>query len=58
MVIPYDAQKISELARFKYDTVIVALELYKKIGLIIEQESGILSIPAVKEMIGSESKWA
>lgn len=58
MVIPYDAKKISELARFKYDTVIVALELYKKIGLIIEQESGILSIPAVKEMIGSESKWA
>lgn len=58
MVVPYDVKKIAEVTRFKFDTVIVAIELYKKIGLIIEREDGTFSIPGIGEMIGSETKWA
>ena len=58
MVVPYDVKKIAEVTRFKFDTVVVAMELYKKIGLILEREDGIFSIPGIGEMIGSETKWA
>lgn len=58
MIIPYDVKKISEITRFKYDTVIVAMELYKKIGLIFEQNDGVFQIANFENMVGSESKWA
>lgn len=58
MLVPYDAKKIARDAKFSFDTVVVALELFKKIGLIYEQENGILKIPYVKEMVGSESEFA
>ena len=58
MIIPYDVKKISEVTRFKYDTVIVAMELYKKIGLIFEQNDGVFQIANFESMVGSESKWA
>lgn len=58
MMIPYDAKKISELTRFKLDTVIVALELFKKCKLIMECENGIISICNFENMVGSESKAA
>jgi len=58
MIIPYDVKKISEVTRFKYDTVIVAMELYKKIGLILEQNDGVFKIANFDSMVGSESKWA
>ena len=58
MIIPYDAYKISRDTKFHIDTVVVALELFKKIGLILTEENGILIIPNVENMIGSESKWA
>lgn len=58
LIVPYDVKKIAELTRFSFDTVAIALELYKKIGMIIEQENGILCIPGIGEMVGSETKWA
>lgn len=58
MIIPYDVRKISEVTRFKYDTVIVAMELYKKIGLIFEEGDGVFTIANFENMVGSESKWA
>ena len=58
MIVPYDVKTISEVTRFKFDTVLVAMELYKKIGLIVEREDGIFIIPGIGEMIGSETKWA
>lgn len=58
MIIPYDVKKISEVTRFKFDTVVVAMELYKKIGLILEQEDGVFTIANFENMVGSESKWA
>lgn len=58
MIIPFDVNKIAKDTKTEIDTVIVALELFKRIGLIYEQENGILKIPAVEEMVGSETKWA
>lgn len=58
MIIPYDANKIARDTKFSIDTVIVAMELFKKIGLIYEQDDGILKIPYVDEMVGSETSSA
>lgn len=58
-VIPYDIDKITREGKwFDRDTVIVALELYKKLGLVYEQENGILQIADFKEIVGSETDWA
>ena len=58
MIIPYDVKKIAEVTRFKFDTVVVAMELYKKIGLIVEREDGVFVVAGIGEMVGSETKWA
>lgn len=58
MIIPYDVKKISADTKFDVDTVIVAMELFRKIGLIYEEEDGILKIPYVEEIVGSESSSA
>lgn len=58
MIIPYDVNKIARDTKFPIDTVIVAMELFKKIGLIYEQEDGILKIPYVDELVGSETSSA
>jgi phage replisome organizer N-terminal domain protein len=58
MIIPYDVKKIAEMTRFDFDTVAVAVSLYKKIGLVIEREDGVLVIANIGEMVGSETRWA
>lgn len=58
MIIPYDVKKIAEVTHFKFDTVVVAMELYKKIGLIVEREDGVFVVAGIGEMVGSETKWA
>ena len=58
MLIPYDINKIARDTKFSVDTVIVAMELFKKIGLIYEQENGVLHIPYVAELVGSETPAA
>ena len=59
MIIPYDVDKIvRDTKYFDFDTVKVALELYKKLGLVYESENDMLRISKYEEMIGSESKWA
>lgn len=56
VIIPYDVKKIVRDCRyFDYDTVVVALELYKKLGLIYETEDKILKLTGYENMIGSES---
>ncbi len=58
-LIPYDIDKIKrEVKWFKRDTIIVALELYKKLGLVYEQENGILQITDFESIVGSETDWA
>lgn len=59
IIIPYNVEKIARDTRyFDVDTVTVALELYKKLGLIYTAENGALSIADYDDMIGSETSSA
>ncbi len=60
IIMPYNVDKIvRDTKYFDQDTVLVALELFKKLGLIYEQEeSGILRIANHEQMVGSETASA
>ena len=58
MLVPYDNKKLAEMTRTPVDTVIVAMELLKGIGLIQILENGELYISQLENMIGSQSKSA
>ena len=59
MLIPFDAEKIQrDFKHFDLDTIRVALELFKKLGLIYEQTNGIIKITDFQELIGSETDYA
>lgn len=58
IIVPYDTKKIGEITRTDEDTVIVAMELLKKIGLIELQENGALYMTQLSSMIGSETNGA
>ena len=54
VIVPYDINKIvRDTKYFEYDTVAVALELFKKLGLIYEEEDHTLKIAEHHEMVGS-----
>lgn len=58
-IIPYDIDKIQRDTKyFDRDTVIVALELFKKLGWVYEQDNGVLQISNFDEIVGSETDWA
>lgn len=59
VIIPFDVDKIQRDCKyFNRDTVTIALGLFKKLGLIYEQESGSLVIADFEELIGSETDYA
>lgn len=58
MLIPYDIKKLAEITRTDVDTVRVAMELFKNIGLIQILDNGEIYLTQLKNMVGSESKWA
>lgn len=59
MMVPFDIEKIvRETKYFDFDTVAVALELFKKLGLVYEQNNNILKVAAIDEMVGSETSSA
>lgn len=58
MLMPYDPQTIAKITNTEFDTVIVAMELFKKIGLVTILENGAIYLPQLQDMVGSESKWA
>lgn len=59
MIVPYDINKIvRDTKYFTFDTVAVALELFKKLGLIYQEEGQILRISNFDDMVGSETKSA
>lgn len=58
MLIPYDTAKLAEITRTNKDTVIVALELMKKIGLVEIRDDGAIYMAKLGEMVGSETKAA
>nr|DAK62169.1 MAG TPA: Replication initiation and membrane attachment [Caudoviricetes sp.] len=55
LLIPYDAKKLAEVTRTDIDTVIVAMELLKKIGLVEVMDDGALYMSQLETMVGSES---
>lgn len=59
ILIPYDVEKIARDCKFfSVDTVRIALELYKNLGLIYMQENGILKIADFERLIGSQTESA
>lgn len=59
VLIPYDVEKIQrDLKHFDIDTIRVALELYKRLGMIYEQQNGIIRITGFEELVGSETDYA
>lgn len=59
IVIPYDVSKIQRDCKwFSLDTIRVALELYKRFGLVYEDQDGTLVLANHDEMVGSETDWA
>jgi predicted phage replisome organizer len=54
ILIPYDVQKIARDTKyFSVDTVVVAMELFKKLGLIYEANDNLLQIANYENMVGS-----
>lgn len=58
MLVPYDMKKLSEITKTDFDTVVVAMELLKNIGLVEILENGEIFLPGLQQMVGSESQWA
>lgn len=59
MIIPYDVKKIvRDTKYFTVDTVTVALELFKKLGLIYADDGCVLRIVEHDAIVGSETKSA
>ena len=55
ILIPYDNKKLAELTKIDFDTVTVAMELLKQIGLVEILENGEIFINQLQELIGSKS---
>ena len=55
-LIPYDVDKIQRMTKwFTSDTIMVALDIFKHLGMIEVCPDGIMSITGLPEMIGSEA---
>lgn len=55
ILIPYDNKKLAELTKIDFDTVTVAMELLKQIGLVTILETGEIYINQLENLIGSKS---
>ena len=58
LLIPYDIKKLAEITHVKLDTAIVAMELFKKIGLVQILENGEIYLTQLELMVGSETSKA
>lgn len=59
MIVPYDVNKIvRDTKYFSFDTVTIALGLFKQLGLIYEEEGQVLKISNYDAMVGSNTEWA
>lgn len=59
IIIPYDEQKIARDTKwFSVDTVRVALNLYKALGLVYADQNGVLALADYENLVGSETDWA
>lgn len=57
-LIPYDMEGIAEITNTNIDTVMIAMEIFKKIGLIEIYDNGEIYMSQLNTMLGSETKWA
>ena len=58
MLVPYDAKKLASMTKMPKDTVIVAMELLKNIGLVQILESGEIYLTQIENLVGSASRSA
>ena len=60
MIIPYNVDKIAEVTHMNVDVVRVALELYKRIGLVYESDENcnFMRLPEVPGMVGCVTQAA
>lgn len=60
MIIPYNVDKIAEITHMNVDVVRVALELYKRIGLVYEADANnnFMRLPDVPSMVGYTTQAA
>lgn len=60
MIIPYDIDKIADMTHINVDIVRVALELYKRIGLVYEADENcnFMRLPEVPQMVGYTTQSA
>ena len=60
MIIPYNVDKIAEVTHMNVDVVRVALELYKRIGLVYEADENcnFMRLPEVPGMVGCVTQAA
>ena len=59
VIIPYDVDKIQrDLKWFSTDTIIVALNIFKSLGLIYEDVNGTLVLVDHNKLVGSETDYA
>ena len=60
IIIPYNVDKIAEITHIDVDIVRVALELYKRIGLVYEADEScnFMRLPEVPGMVGYTTQYA
>lgn len=58
MLVPYDAKQLAKVTNTEVDTVVVAMELFKRIGLVQILENGEIYIAQLQNMVGSETSKA
>lgn len=59
IIIPYDIEKIQRDCKwFSIDTIRVAIDIYRKLGLIYEDQDGVLVLSDHQNLVGSETDWA
>lgn len=55
LLVPYDKNRLAEITRTDVDTVVIAMELLKKIGLVKILSNGEIYCTQVENMIGEKS---
>ena len=58
MLIPYDVKKLAEITNTSQDTVRVAMEIFKNVGLIQILDNGEIYLTQLSSMVGSETNKA
>ena len=56
MYLPYDVKRLSELTNINSDTIMVAIQLLQKVGLLEILDNGAFYLNQVKNMVGSETE--